>query len=93
MVNGAPGMTRTCDLLVRSQTLYPTELRARHGVAKRILPRPHAPPVAFSLSFLSASMPMGLPAVIGTPNNNTREKLFRKVCELLRVTDFPLQET
>src|SRR4029079_6828424 len=29
MMNGAPGMTRTCDLLVRSQTLYPTELRAR----------------------------------------------------------------
>jgi uncharacterized peroxidase-related enzyme len=28
-VDGAPGMTRTCDLLVRSQTLYPTELRAR----------------------------------------------------------------
>jgi hypothetical protein len=27
-------MTRTCDLLVRSQTLYPTELRAR---GKRIL--------------------------------------------------------
>ncbi len=27
--HGAPGMTRTCDLLVRSQTLYPTELRAR----------------------------------------------------------------
>src|SRR5262245_15827131 len=26
---GAPGMTRTCDLLVRSQTLYPTELRAQ----------------------------------------------------------------
>ena len=25
--NGAPGTTRTCDLLVRSQTLYPTELR------------------------------------------------------------------
>src|SRR3712207_7861359 len=23
----APGMTRTCDLLIRSQTLYPTELR------------------------------------------------------------------
>jgi hypothetical protein len=30
-VSGAPGMTRTCDLLVRSQTLYPTELRARYG--------------------------------------------------------------
>src|SRR3984957_18685520 len=28
-LSGAPGMTRTCDLLVRSQTLYPTELRAR----------------------------------------------------------------
>jgi hypothetical protein len=26
---GAPGVTRTPDLLVRSQTLYPTELRAR----------------------------------------------------------------
>src|SRR5476651_2347580 len=26
---GAPCKTRTCDLLVRSQTLYPTELRAR----------------------------------------------------------------
>ena len=26
---GAPGGTRTPDLLVRSQTLYPTELRAR----------------------------------------------------------------
>jgi hypothetical protein len=25
---GAPCRTRTCDLLVRSQTLYPTELRA-----------------------------------------------------------------
>jgi hypothetical protein len=24
----APGTTRTCDLLVRSQTLYPAELRA-----------------------------------------------------------------
>jgi hypothetical protein len=29
LICGAPGMTRTCDLLVRSQTLYPTELRAR----------------------------------------------------------------
>ena len=27
--NGAPSTTRTCDLLVRSQTLYPTELWAR----------------------------------------------------------------
>jgi hypothetical protein len=28
--NGAPSTTRTCDLLVRSQTLYPTELWARN---------------------------------------------------------------
>ena len=31
-LGGAPGTTRTCDLLVRSQTLYPTELRARKAV-------------------------------------------------------------
>ena len=29
--SGAPGETRTPDLLVRSQPLYPTELRARLG--------------------------------------------------------------
>ena len=29
--SGAPGETRTPDLLVRSQPLYPTELRARYG--------------------------------------------------------------
>src|SRR5712692_9848906 len=28
--DGAPGRTRTCDILLRRQTLYPTELRA-HG--------------------------------------------------------------
>src|ERR687889_579123 len=28
---GALGRTRTCDLLIRSQTLYPTELRARRA--------------------------------------------------------------
>jgi hypothetical protein len=28
--NGAPGEIRTPDLLVRSQTLYPTELQARY---------------------------------------------------------------
>ncbi len=27
--SGALGRTRTCDLLIRSQTLYPAELRAR----------------------------------------------------------------
>ena len=33
-IYGAPGTTRTCDLLVRSQTLYPTELRARLRVGR-----------------------------------------------------------
>jgi hypothetical protein len=32
---GAPGEIRTPDLLVRSQTLYPTELRARDVVLNR----------------------------------------------------------
>ena len=32
---GAPCRTRTCDLLVRSQTLYPTELRAHGGGRSR----------------------------------------------------------
>src|SRR5207253_3855699 len=27
--SGAPGTTRTCDPLIRSQVLYPTELRVR----------------------------------------------------------------
>ena len=37
---GAPCRTRTCDLLVRSQTLYPTELRARGlgGIVGRVRP-------------------------------------------------------
>jgi hypothetical protein len=29
-ITGAPGVIRTPDLLVRSQTLYPTELRAQY---------------------------------------------------------------
>ncbi len=31
---GAPGRARTCDLLIRSQTLYPTELRVHGGNGK-----------------------------------------------------------
>ena len=27
LANGAPGMIRTCDPLIRSQVLYPAELR------------------------------------------------------------------
>jgi hypothetical protein len=40
--DGAPGMTRTCDLLVRSQTLYPTELRARNDSHFTIPVRPNS---------------------------------------------------
>ncbi len=32
---GAPGGVRTPDLLIRSQTLYPAELRARVHMAER----------------------------------------------------------
>src|SRR4029078_3727168 len=39
---GAPCKTRTCDLLVRSQTLYPTELRARSGRGNARDPGPAA---------------------------------------------------
>ena len=31
-MNGAPGEIRTPDLLVRSQALYPTELRAQRQI-------------------------------------------------------------
>ena len=34
--NGAPGEIRTPDPLVRSQMLYPAELRARAGILQRI---------------------------------------------------------
>src|SRR6185503_20462463 len=33
-LDGAPGRARTCDLLIRSQTLYPTELRVHEGNGK-----------------------------------------------------------
>src|SRR6266436_9251488 len=50
--SGAPGGTRTPDLLVRSQTLYPTELRARRCDARKIVYRSSLLPsnLAFSLS-------------------------------------------
>ncbi len=34
-LNGAPGRTRTPNLLIRSQTLYPIELRAQTSLAER----------------------------------------------------------
>lgn len=35
--NGTPGRARTYDLLIRSQTLYPTELRVHAGSGKTYL--------------------------------------------------------
>ena len=34
--NGAPGTIRTCDLLLRRQTLYPAELQARLGCLRAL---------------------------------------------------------
>ena len=41
--NGAPSMIRTCDLLVRSQTLYPAELWARQTFDLNTDKRGHRP--------------------------------------------------
>ncbi len=35
LLSGAPGRTRTPNLLIRSQTLYPIELRAQTSLAER----------------------------------------------------------
>src|SRR6185503_17371319 len=52
---GAPWRTRTSDLLVRSQTLYPTELRAREHtiIPARVTPRNAAGPSPSSHLFPS----------------------------------------
>jgi hypothetical protein len=46
---GVPGETRTPNLLIRSQTLYPIELRAHlyelHYEVKRLVPRTGIEPV------------------------------------------------
>ena len=49
ILSGAPGESRTPGLLVRSQTLYPTELRAR-GSAVGVLVRWAAFPGSFDVS-------------------------------------------
>ena len=46
--NGAPGETRTPDLLVRSQPLYPPELRARFLIITAPVPRAAPPPAMVS---------------------------------------------
>ncbi len=46
---GAPGVTRTPDLLVRSQTLYPAELRAHRGDSSLSIYRVHADSASASI--------------------------------------------
>jgi hypothetical protein len=42
-VDGAPSTTRTCDLLDRNQTLYPTELWARFKAEQKLTELPTTP--------------------------------------------------
>ncbi len=59
--NGAPGRIRTADHLVRSQVLYPTELRAHSSVLVRRL----VPPFSgqrFALQVLASTLRVSAPA-------------------------------
>ena len=49
---GAPGRARTCDLLIRSQTLYPTELRVHDGNGKCFPANGKARELLFALKLL-----------------------------------------
>jgi integrase len=55
---GAPCRTRTCDLLVRSQTLYPTELRAREHST---IPNPERSPAIPPKGLIFVPGPRGEP--------------------------------
>src|SRR3981189_2214646 len=69
ILSGAPGGTRTPDLLVRSQTLYPTELRAhREDYFSTIfyVTRPQAEPESWGIagprnSYIISGKPLQLP--------------------------------
>ena len=65
---GAPGGTRTPDLLVRSQSLYPAELRA-HAISNSlfILPRPPPKVNSFFLSFVNILQPRALACLQAGP--------------------------
>jgi hypothetical protein len=84
--NGAPGEIRTPDPLVRSQMLYPTELRARHGTAsgdfdysgnfavderRYALPTPRHTVITLRLSALTISFPR-FQQLCGTTHAATR---------------------
>jgi len=57
--SGAPCTTRTCDLLVRSQTLYPAELRARRVIKRKIDALSHTSECMQILSLSHESEPAG----------------------------------
>jgi hypothetical protein len=56
-VDGAPGTIRTCDRLVRSQVLYPAELRAQMAVREGFEPSIEFPLYALSRGAPSATRP------------------------------------
>ncbi len=49
---GAPGTIRTCDLLVRSQVLYPAELRALRKKIHRLVNKKGQEKFIFLFNFL-----------------------------------------
>src|SRR5690242_10959147 len=62
-LTSAPGVIRTPDLLVRSQTLYPTELRAQRGTSPlypfdplSATAHPHVYVVALPTAFRAGSL-------------------------------------
>ena len=79
-LKSAPGKTRTCGLLIRSQTLYPTELRA-HIIESILYPNPaeipshHCPSLPVGASF-GASFFQWLPA--GPPTFDHMRPLRRR---------------
>ncbi len=86
IVSGAPGRIRTHDPLVRSQVLYPTELRARriHDAKQLTVRRP---------STLSAlNVERGAIIETHTLDSNSRKEVPLDLAILLVMTDGPLGE-
>ena len=76
---GAPGTIRTCDRLVRSQVLYPAELRARISLWQIVAEREGFEP---SMSFRPYALSRGAPSATrpSLPNNGAHiTMLFQKI--------------
>jgi len=66
MKDGAPERSRTSDLLIRSQPLYPTELRARSP----------------TLPYASAKAILRGRVLVTSPNNPAIATVVKVVCEI-----------